>query len=131
MTYNYYIIIQANDSRKELYNKEKELLDLTNEVRGLKVALKDANDQCILLFNEVQKAWKVSFTLQADLKVLILDLFDLNSLQLFASRFDSIFCFMTMPNFLEPNLVEKENHIDYVNSVSLLKENTNDMPFQN
>lgn len=37
---------------------------------GLKVALKDANDQCILLFNEVQKAWKVSFTLQADLKVL-------------------------------------------------------------
>ncbi|CAL9133573.1 unnamed protein product [Musa textilis] len=58
----------ANDSRKELYEKEKEVLDLRNEVMGLKVALKDANDQCILLFNEVQKAWKVSFTLQADLK---------------------------------------------------------------
>ncbi|KAJ8491359.1 hypothetical protein OPV22_013080 [Ensete ventricosum] len=58
----------ANDSRKELYEKEKEVLDLRNEVMGLKVALKDADDQCILLFNEVQKAWKVSFTLQADLK---------------------------------------------------------------
>nr|XP_009414028.1 PREDICTED: kinesin-like protein KCA2 [Musa acuminata subsp. malaccensis] len=58
----------ANDSRKELYEKEKEVLGLKNEVMGLKVALKDANDQCILLFNEVQKAWKVSFTLQADLK---------------------------------------------------------------
>lgn len=31
--------------------------------------LKEANDQCVLLFNEVQKAWKVSFTLQSDLKV--------------------------------------------------------------
>ncbi|URE38463.1 KISc [Musa troglodytarum] len=61
----------ANDSRKELYEKEKEVLDLRNEVMGLKVALKDANDQCILLFNEVQKAWKVSFTLQADLKARI------------------------------------------------------------
>ncbi|WOL06562.1 hypothetical protein Cni_G15296 [Canna indica] len=58
----------ANDSRKELYEKEKEVLDLRNEVGGLKLALKDANDQCILLFNEVQKAWKVSLTLQADLK---------------------------------------------------------------
>ena len=36
---------------------------------GLQQALKDANDQCVLLFNEVQKAWKVSFTLQSDLKV--------------------------------------------------------------
>lgn len=39
------------------------------EVVGLKQALKHANDQCVLLFNEVQKAWKVSFTLQSDLKV--------------------------------------------------------------
>ncbi|KAL5992670.1 Kinesin-like protein KIN-14L [Asimina triloba] len=58
----------ANDSRKELYEKEKEIHDLKQEVLGLKQALKDANDQCILLFNEVQKAWKVSFTLQEDLK---------------------------------------------------------------
>lgn len=58
----------ANDSRKELYEKEKEVHDLRQEVIKLKVALKDANDQCTLLFNEVQKAWKVSFTLQADLK---------------------------------------------------------------
>ncbi|XP_058088573.1 kinesin-like protein KIN-14L isoform X2 [Magnolia sinica] len=58
----------ANDSRKELYEKEKEIHDLKQEVLGLKQALKDGNDQCILLFNEVQKAWKVSFTLQADLK---------------------------------------------------------------
>ncbi|XP_077213519.1 kinesin-like protein KIN-14B isoform X2 [Tasmannia lanceolata] len=58
----------ANDSRKELYEKEKQINDLKQEVLGLKQALKDANDQCILLFNEVQKAWKVSLTLQADLK---------------------------------------------------------------
>lgn len=36
---------------------------------GLKQALNVANDQCVLLFNEVQKAWKVSFALQSDLKV--------------------------------------------------------------
>ncbi|KAJ7943722.1 Kinesin-like protein [Quillaja saponaria] len=58
----------ANDARKELYEKEKENQDLKQEVLGLKQALKDANDQCVLLFNEVQKAWKVSSTLQADLK---------------------------------------------------------------
>ncbi|OMO73007.1 hypothetical protein COLO4_27349 [Corchorus olitorius] len=58
----------ANDARKELYEKEKEMQDLKQEVLGLKQALKDANDQCVLLYNEVQKAWKVSFTLQSDLK---------------------------------------------------------------
>ncbi|XP_010277486.1 PREDICTED: kinesin-like protein KIN-14A isoform X2 [Nelumbo nucifera] len=58
----------ANDARKELYEKEKEIYDLKQEVLGLKQARNDANDQCVLLFNEVQKAWKVSFTLQSDLK---------------------------------------------------------------
>ncbi|GMH24678.1 hypothetical protein Nepgr_026521 [Nepenthes gracilis] len=58
----------ANDARQELYEKEKEIHDLKQEVMGLQQALKDANDQCALLFNEVQKAWKVSFTLQSDLK---------------------------------------------------------------
>ncbi|PUZ61319.1 hypothetical protein GQ55_4G267100 [Panicum hallii var. hallii] len=58
----------ANDSRKELHEKEKEVLDLRQEVLGLKHSLKEANDQCTLLFNEVQKAWRVSSTLQADLK---------------------------------------------------------------
>ncbi|XVF17349.1 hypothetical protein REPUB_Repub10bG0113300 [Reevesia pubescens] len=58
----------ANDARKELYEKEKEIQDLKQEVLALKQALKEANDQCVLLFNEVQKAWKVSFTLQSDLK---------------------------------------------------------------
>ncbi|KAG2696185.1 hypothetical protein I3760_07G046400 [Carya illinoinensis] len=58
----------ANDARKELYEKDKEIQDLEQEVLGLKQALKDANDQSVLLFNEVQKAWKVSFTLQSDLK---------------------------------------------------------------
>ncbi|KAJ9564968.1 hypothetical protein OSB04_000934 [Centaurea solstitialis] len=58
----------ANDARKEFYEKEKESLDLKQEVVELKHALKGANDQCVLLFNEVQKAWKVSFTLQSDLK---------------------------------------------------------------
>ncbi|KAF5747327.1 geminivirus Rep-interacting motor protein-like isoform X1 [Tripterygium wilfordii] len=58
----------ANDARKELYEREKEIQDLKQEGLGLKQALKEANDQCVLLFNEVQKAWKVSFTLQTDLK---------------------------------------------------------------
>ncbi|MBA0803311.1 hypothetical protein Gohar_013541, partial [Gossypium harknessii] len=58
----------ANDARKELYEKEKEIQDRKQEVLGLKQELKGANDQCVLLFNEVQKAWKVSFTLHSDLK---------------------------------------------------------------
>ncbi|KAL3524915.1 hypothetical protein ACH5RR_013287, partial [Cinchona calisaya] len=58
----------ANDARKELYEKETEISNLKQDVLGLKQALKHANDQCVLLFNEVQKAWKVSFTLQSDLK---------------------------------------------------------------
>ncbi|KAK3024557.1 hypothetical protein RJ639_043497 [Escallonia herrerae] len=58
----------ANDARKELYEREKEINDLKQEILGLKQALKHANDQSVLLFNEVQKAWKVSFTLQSDLK---------------------------------------------------------------
>ncbi|RLM55264.1 kinesin-like protein KCA2 [Panicum miliaceum] len=62
------LIVHANDSRKELHDKEKEVLDLRQEVLGLKHSLKEANDQCTLLFNEVQKAWRVSSTLQADLK---------------------------------------------------------------
>ncbi|KAG7034228.1 Kinesin-like protein KIN-14A, partial [Cucurbita argyrosperma subsp. argyrosperma] len=62
----------ANDARKELYDKEKEIQDLKQEVLGLKSALEDANDQCVLLFNEVQKAWKVSSTLQSDLKAAFL-----------------------------------------------------------
>ncbi|XP_049372054.1 kinesin-like protein KIN-14B [Solanum verrucosum] len=58
----------ANDTRKELYDKEKEITDLKQEIVGLKQELKQANDQGVLLFNEVQKAWKVSSTLQSDLK---------------------------------------------------------------
>ncbi|XP_027345620.1 kinesin-like protein KIN-14B isoform X1 [Abrus precatorius] len=59
----------ANDARKELYEKEKEILGLKQEVLELKQELKDANDQCVLLFNEVQKAWKISSALQTDLKL--------------------------------------------------------------
>ncbi|KAK7250622.1 hypothetical protein RIF29_33165 [Crotalaria pallida] len=58
----------ANDARKELYEKEKEIHDLKQEGLGLNQALKVANDQCILLFNEVQKAWKISSALQSNLK---------------------------------------------------------------
>ncbi|XP_052196506.1 kinesin-like protein KIN-14B isoform X8 [Diospyros lotus] len=58
----------ANDTRMELYGKEEEVNGLKQEALALKEALKDANDQCVLLFNEVQKAWRVSFTLQSDLK---------------------------------------------------------------
>ncbi|XP_031397257.1 kinesin-like protein KIN-14B isoform X2 [Punica granatum] len=71
----------ANDARKELYEKEKEMQDLKQEVVGLKQALKDANDQCVLLFNEVQKAWKVSYTLQSDLKSENLMLSDKHSIE--------------------------------------------------
>ncbi|KAL9328564.1 hypothetical protein ACSQ67_003567 [Phaseolus vulgaris] len=58
----------ANDARKELYEKEKEIQDVKEDGLRLKQTLKDANDQCVLLFKEVQKAWKVSSALQADLK---------------------------------------------------------------
>ncbi|KAL3036685.1 hypothetical protein AAZX31_01G023000 [Glycine max] len=61
----------ANDARKELYEKEKEIQYLKQDGLRLKQALKDANDQCALLFNEVQKAWKVSSALQTDLKAKI------------------------------------------------------------
>ncbi|XP_078433642.1 kinesin-like protein KIN-14L [Wolffia australiana] len=57
----------ANGYQKKLRAKEKELNDLTHEIMNMKLALKEADDQCCLLFNEVQKAWKVSFTLQRDL----------------------------------------------------------------
>jgi hypothetical protein len=33
----------------------------------LRGALKEADDQCLLLFGEVQKAWKLASSLQADL----------------------------------------------------------------
>ncbi|TMW88957.1 hypothetical protein EJD97_017836 [Solanum chilense] len=68
----------ANDTRKELYDKEKEITDLKQEIVGLKQELKQANDQGVLLFNEVQKAQKVSSTLQSDLKaenIMIMDKF--------------------------------------------------------
>ncbi|XP_074337871.1 kinesin-like protein KIN-14B isoform X2 [Apium graveolens] len=58
----------ANDARWEMYEKEKECNGLKQEVMFVKQALKHANDQCVLLFNEVQKAWKVLFTIQSDLK---------------------------------------------------------------
>uniref|UniRef100_A0A164XMW8 Kinesin motor domain-containing protein n=1 Tax=Daucus carota subsp. sativus TaxID=79200 RepID=A0A164XMW8_DAUCS len=58
----------ANGSRKELYEKDRKIDDLKQEVMVLKQALTHANDQCVLLFNEVQKAWKVSFTIQSDFK---------------------------------------------------------------
>ncbi|VVB18129.1 unnamed protein product [Arabis nemorensis] len=58
----------ANDARKEVLEKERETQRLKQEVTSLKQALKEANDQCVLLYNEVQRAWRVSFTLQSDLK---------------------------------------------------------------
>ncbi|KAF8080607.1 hypothetical protein N665_0932s0007 [Sinapis alba] len=58
----------ASDARKELLDKERENQNLKQEVLGLKQAFKDANDQCVLLYSEVQRAWKVSSTLQSDLK---------------------------------------------------------------
>ncbi|KAJ7559928.1 hypothetical protein O6H91_04G107000 [Diphasiastrum complanatum] len=57
----------ANEARKEVLEKEKEVSGLQQEVFNLKKTLKESEDQCLLLFNEVQKAWKVTFDLQADL----------------------------------------------------------------
>ncbi|KAI5063542.1 hypothetical protein GOP47_0022089 [Adiantum capillus-veneris] len=58
----------ANEARKELYQKEKELNEAQQQLIELKKSLSEADDQSLLLFNEVQKAWKVAFTLQADHK---------------------------------------------------------------
>lgn len=58
----------ANGAHKELYEKEKEISEARQEVMRLEKALKEADDQSLLLFNEVKKAWKVAFALQADLK---------------------------------------------------------------
>ncbi|XP_024538534.1 kinesin-like protein KIN-14L [Selaginella moellendorffii] len=59
----------ANDARKESYEKEKLVSDLQQEIMRTKKSMKDSDDQCLLLFNEVQKAWKVAFDLQAELGV--------------------------------------------------------------
>lgn len=58
---------QASEARKELYEKEKEATEALGEVMQLKRALKESDDQCLLLFGEVQKAWKLASSLQADL----------------------------------------------------------------
>ncbi|KAH7307185.1 hypothetical protein KP509_22G049000 [Ceratopteris richardii] len=58
----------ANEARKELYEKEKELNEAKQELIELRKSFNESEDQCLLLFNEVQKAWKVAFTLQADHK---------------------------------------------------------------
>lgn len=58
---------QASETRRELYEKEKETTEAQGEIMQLKRALKEADDQCLLLFGEVQKAWKLASSLQADL----------------------------------------------------------------
>lgn len=50
-----------------MYEKEKEATEAHGEVIHLKRALKEADDQCLLLFGEVQKAWKLAASLQAEL----------------------------------------------------------------
>ncbi|KAG0578552.1 hypothetical protein M758_4G028600 [Ceratodon purpureus] len=57
----------ASEARRELYEKEKEATEAQGEVMQLKRALKEADDQCLLLFGEVQKAWKLASSLQTDL----------------------------------------------------------------
>ena len=46
----------VNEARKEFYEKEKEVSELSLEVMGLKRALKEETDWFLLLLNEVQKA---------------------------------------------------------------------------
>lgn len=61
------MVDQASEARRELYEKEKEATEAQGEVMQLKRALKEADAQCLLLFDEVQKAWKLASSLQADL----------------------------------------------------------------
>ena len=42
-----------SEARKEMYEKEKEISEARQEIMGLKKALKEADDQSLLLFNEV------------------------------------------------------------------------------
>ncbi|XP_051114176.1 kinesin-like protein KIN-14B [Andrographis paniculata] len=58
----------ASEARTEFPEKEDEINELKQEITKLKQDLKHANDQCVLLYNEVQKAWKVTSTLESDLK---------------------------------------------------------------
>ncbi|KAJ0098110.1 hypothetical protein Patl1_28315 [Pistacia atlantica] len=105
----------ANDARKELNEREKEILDLKQETVGLRQSLKEANDQCILLYNEVQKAWKVSLTLQSDLKVLALQVNHI------ANLFYQ-FCLMQSENLMlaDKHKIEKEQNAQLRNQVAQL-----------
>lgn len=58
---------QATEARRELNEKEKEATEAQGEVMELQQSLKEADDQCLLLFGEVQKAWKLASSLQNDL----------------------------------------------------------------
>ncbi|XP_042038788.1 kinesin-like protein KIN-14B [Salvia splendens] len=103
----------ANDARKELLEKEKEASELKLESMGLKQDLKLANDQCVLLFNEVQKAWKVSFTLQSDLKtdnIMLADKFKIEKDQNLQLR-DQITHFLQVEQDQKLQIEEKESAI--------------------
>lgn len=58
---------QANEARKEVTERENEVAALQQDIVQLRKSLSEADSQCLLLFNEVQKAWKVSSDLQADI----------------------------------------------------------------
>lgn len=98
-------------------------MDLKKEILGLKVALKEANDQCTLLFNEVQKAWKVSFTLQSDLKVSQCSLCIMstkNYLTPCLNSFISLALQSENKMLAEKEKVEKEQNLQLKNQVSRL-----------
>ncbi|KAL1566811.1 Kinesin-like protein KIN-14B [Salvia divinorum] len=104
----------ANDARKELLEKEKEACELKLESMGLKQDLKLANDQCVLLFNEVQKAWKVSFTLQSDLKtenIMLADKFKIEKDQNLQLR-DQITQFLHVEQNQKLQIEEKDSAIE-------------------
>eukprot|EP00252_Welwitschia_mirabilis_P022530 TRINITY_DN6116_c0_g1_i1.p1 TRINITY_DN6116_c0_g1~~TRINITY_DN6116_c0_g1_i1.p1 ORF type:complete len:1294 (-),score=319.31 TRINITY_DN6116_c0_g1_i1:306-4187(-) len=58
----------VNEIREEVTQKQTQVLDAREEIMSLKNALKEAEDQSLLLFNEAQKAWKLVFTIQNDVK---------------------------------------------------------------
>ncbi|GBG67038.1 hypothetical protein CBR_g78819 [Chara braunii] len=69
----------ANESRKELYEREKQAGELQSEVLMLKQGLKESDGQCYLLFSELQKAWAVSTRLQTEVDSREMEIFRLEA----------------------------------------------------
>eukprot|EP00850_Spirogloea_muscicola_P012622 SM000082S22864 [mRNA] locus=s82:305772:315537:- [translate_table: standard] len=56
----------ASEARRDLFEKEKELSELQQEMLRHKEAAKDLDAQALVLFNELQRAWAFSSELKAE-----------------------------------------------------------------